>query len=62
MNHIKPDPCITQRLKELVFSGLLSLFDTSLQLMGASMCLYGIKHAPNGSPALDLPGKVVAGS
>lgn len=25
-------------------------------------CLYGIKHAPNGSPALDLPGKVVAGS
>lgn len=30
--------------------------------MGVTVCLYGIKHAPNGSPALDLPGKVVAGS
>lgn len=26
------------------------------------MWVYGTKHAPNGSPALDLPGKVVAGS
>jgi len=58
----KPDPRITQRLKEVVFSGLPSLFDTSLQLTGVSVCLYGTKHAPNGSPALDLPGKVVAGS
>lgn len=56
------DPCTTPRLKELVFSGLPPLFDTSLQLTGTSVCLYGIKHAPNGSPALDLPGKVVAGS
>lgn len=37
------------------------LFDTSLQLAGGSACLHGIKHAPRGSPALDLPGKVVAG-
>lgn len=59
MNHVQATP---MQLKELVFSGLLLLFDTGLQLTGMSACLCGIKHAPNGSPALDLPGKVVAGS